>query len=234
MKAIVQRYATRVDAMSMRERVLVLGMVIVVIVTLANLLLLDPLFARKKALTDELANARTELQANQDLIAALTRNAAADPDAPARAKLQALQGRLAESGASLDTLGRTLVPADQIPVLLERILQRQTGLTLRSMRTLPVATLDPAKRTAHDESAASALPPTSAAGIYRHGIEITVEGSYRDLLSYVEQLEQLPWTMYWGRLGLKAENYPISAMTLTLYTVSLDSAWLSMGKGGTP
>jgi hypothetical protein len=32
--------------------------------------------------------------------------------------------------------------------------------------------------------------------------------------------------MYWGRLALATEAYPVSVMQLTVYTISRDKSWL--------
>jgi MSHA biogenesis protein MshJ len=40
------------------------------------------------------------------------------------------------------------------------------------------------------------------------------------------QLEKLPTQMFWGKVSFTVEEYPISRLTFTLYTLSLDKAWL--------
>jgi MSHA biogenesis protein MshJ len=64
--------------------------------------------------------------------------------------------------------------------------------------------------------------------IYKHGVRITVRGSYLDLLSYAAALEKLPEQMFWGEAKLSVEKYPDSLFTLTLYTLSLDKTWLKV------
>ena len=39
-------------------------------------------------------------------------------------------------------------------------------------------------------------------------------------------LERLPTQIYWGRAELAVTDYPSSTLKLTVYTVSLDRAWL--------
>jgi MSHA biogenesis protein MshJ len=96
------------------------------------------------------------------------------------------------------------------------------------MRTLPATPIDPsapAPKPAAEKPAAA--PPKPAAGtIYRHGVEITLSGSYLDLLAYLRDLEKLPSQMYWGRLELAVAAHPTVTMKLSVYTMSLDLAWL--------
>ena len=59
-------------------------------------------------------------------------------------------------------------------------------------------------------------------------VEITVRGSYSALHAYLARLERSPWTMYWWRALLAADVSGVSTMTITIYTLSLDKAWLEV------
>lgn len=72
--------------------------------------------------------------------------------------------------------------------------------------------------------AADALAPS----LYRHGVQLTVEGSFADLLTYVQALEAMPQRMLWGDVSFKVEQYPRAALTLQLYTISRDRHWLEI------
>jgi MSHA biogenesis protein MshJ len=69
--------------------------------------------------------------------------------------------------------------------------------------------------------------------VFKHGVEITVEGRYLDLLDYVSQLEQMPWHVLWSKAALNEEQnpavtWPANRLKLTVYTLSLDKTWLSI------
>jgi len=73
------------------------------------------------------------------------------------------------------------------------------------------------------------LPPGDGAPLYRHGVEITVEGAYGDLMGYLASLETLPGPrLLWGGVKLKVEKHPTVQVSLTVYTLSLDRAWLEL------
>src|SRR6185369_6029720 len=66
---------------------------------------------------------------------------------------------------------------------------------------------------------APAAPVVNAA-LYRHGVELTVEGSYADLMSYLAALEALPGPrLLWGGVKLKVERHPTVQLSLTVYTL---------------
>jgi MSHA biogenesis protein MshJ len=84
-------------------------------------------------------------------------------------------------------------------------------------------------------AAAPAAPATvpreeaaAADGIYQHGIEIRLAGSYGDLLKYVEDIERSPQRVMWHSLGLAADKYPRNILVLRVYTLSLDRKWLTV------
>ena len=64
--------------------------------------------------------------------------------------------------------------------------------------------------------------------LYRHGVEIVLQGSYLDMVSYMEALESLPVQLFWGKAALDAQQYPNLRLTLTLYTLSLDAKWMKL------
>jgi MSHA biogenesis protein MshJ len=64
--------------------------------------------------------------------------------------------------------------------------------------------------------------------LYRHGVEIVLQGSYLDMVNYMEALEALPSQLFWGKAKLDAGQYPNSRLTLTLYTLSLDAKWMKL------
>ena len=53
-----------------------------------------------------------------------------------------------------------------------------------------------------------------------------MRGTYLELLAYLRDLEKLPNQMYWGRLELGVGAYPQVTPKLSVYTLSLDLAWL--------
>lgn len=71
-------------------------------------------------------------------------------------------------------------------------------------------------------------PAMAADGIYQHGIEIRLAGSYGELLKYVEDIERSPQRVMWHSLGLTVDKYPRNILVLRVYTLSLDRKWLTV------
>lgn len=226
MKQYWERYAAQLNARNARERALIFVMAVAVVWALLNALLLDPLLAKKKRLTQEASQQQTQLQQLQAQIGTILSGGRVDPDAATRVRLAALNQKLEQSRAALQSVQQSLVPPEKMARLLEDVLTQNRNLKLVSLKTLPVSGVL--------EKPADAAPPKSGEkapggpAIYKHGVEIAVSGSYAELTQYLETMEKLPWQMIWGKAEMRVEAYPLVTLTITLYTLSMDKTWLSV------
>ncbi|MGH8807223.1 MAG: MSHA biogenesis protein MshJ [Noviherbaspirillum sp.] len=238
MKQYWYRVAQKIDALSLRERVILFAMTSFVLVTLVNVLLLDPQFARQKQLSQRISQEQSQIANMQAEIQPHVAKAKADPDAENRARLQQSNQQLAQLQTGLRDLQKGLVSPDKISVVLEDILKQNGRLKLVSLRTLPAAGLleaaeaeakaapaKPAAGTVPNERA-EALSPADA--VYKHGVEIKVKGSYPELVNYLTALEKMPWQLFWANAKLEVGEYPATTLTLTLFTLSLDKKWMNL------
>jgi MSHA biogenesis protein MshJ len=222
MKRVWQQYAARMEAASLRERVMVFAGVAVVLVALLNATLIEPELLKQRRLSSEVAQRQSDIGKLQDQLQKMAMARQANPDQANRRELDSLRRQVAEAEAKLTEEQRKFAPPERIGALLEEMLSRNRRLQLVDMRTLPAAALSPGG--AAQKPAAAA--PAGGSPIYRHGVEITVSGSYLDLLAYLRDLEKLPNQMYWGKLDLAVTAHPKVTLKLSVYTLSLDLAWL--------
>lgn len=204
------QYVAWFDARNARERAIIGVAVIAGVLILGLDNLVFPAVAKWRAASAETQrNTQTMAEMNQQ-IPLLTRRVA-DPDAEARVRLAQLQAQLAAQAPRIQSIQDSLVPADKMAGFLKNLLARGHSLQLVSLNTLPPQPVE-------KQAAASHL--------YKHGVEISLAGSFADIVSYLDDLEAAPQKLVWEKLELKSEEYPRSVVTLTLYTVSLDKTWL--------
>ena len=149
-----------------------------------------------------------------------------DPDAANRATLARIRAEIGQLDGRLKGFEQTLVPPDKVAALLEEMLRRNRNLKLIALRTLPVSGVIERKESPKASGEPAAEAPAGAANLYRHGVEITIQGSYADLLDYVAQAERHSGQLFWSSLNVVVREYPRTTLTLTVYTMSLDKAWL--------
>jgi MSHA biogenesis protein MshJ len=225
MKHAWERLATRFNTLQPRERVMVFAAGVAVIVGSAFVLTIDGTLARHKILAASAEKQRIDLARLQTQNAEFSRLLKQDPDAQGRERIEDLKHRLTGYDTELRGVQQGLVPPKQMVKVLEDMLSRDAHVRLVRLRTLPVATLvEPAGSASAAESAKTAAPAKNL--VYKHGIELTVEGSYLDLLDYQARLERLPWRMFFARTNVNSVDYPKVFMMVTLYTLSLEEAWL--------
>lgn len=228
MKERWQQLSGKFNALTLRERIMVLSGMIVAVAGIFYFLALDPLLMQKQRLARDINEARTGIKTAENALK--SRKAQADPDAARRSYRDALRKQIAELDRSMQGLQKELVPPDQMAKLLEGMLSRNRGLQLISLRKLPVQRFEVAGAAPAAPKADAAATAKAAAqperGIYQHSFELIVQGSYADLHDYLARLEKLPWQMFWGKISMDAENHPKLTVTLTVHTLSLDKAWL--------
>lgn len=232
MSRMLAAWQAKFDALSLRERLMVAIAAFAATYFLVDALLLGG-WQRQNAgikatlLEQRAESARTAAQVQEQQV-----RAGSHPDALARARIREIEQKIAAIDASLQSSSKQLVPPERMASLLEDLLKGNKRLQLVKLATLPAEALlarEPAS------GAAQAAEPMQAAAeqpagqnIFKHGVELTLRGSYFDILDYLAQIEALPWQMYWGRLRLEARDYNRPVLTLTLYTLSLDKTWLTI------
>ena len=221
MKKPWEKMAGRFDALKPRERMMVFAAGVAIIAGLGFVLAIDGALAKHKILAANTEKHRTDLAQMQKQNAELALLITQDPDAQGRKQIDDLRQQLGGYDTELRGVQQGLVPPNRMVKVLEGMLNRDSHVRLVKLRTLPVAALVEPTDAAAAKSAAA-----SKNIVYKHGIELTVEGSYLDLLEYQSRLEQLPWRMFFARTSVNSVDYPKVLMTITLYTLSLEEAWL--------
>lgn len=234
MKQYWQRLETRIDAMSLRERAMAFAIAALLLITAVDTLMLDPLLREQKAASQQVTQDQQQIAALQAEIQIRVASHDIDPDAANRIRLHELKQQSARLQDDLKGLQKGLVPPDRMASLLEDMLKKNGRLQLTSLKSLPATLLtEPADSDATGAKKASApqskdKPVNAVEGeaVYKHGVELVVQGSYADMLAYLAELEAMPWQLFWANARLKTGEYPKATLTLTLFTLSLDEKWL--------
>ncbi|MBK6672148.1 MAG: hypothetical protein IPM70_04335 [Proteobacteria bacterium] len=196
------------NARATRERLLIFAALLALVLTTWDGLLMQPLRAVTQGLQAEIAAVG---------VAATDVDDGSDPHRTALLRAGELQLRSAQLDSQIAGSARGFVPATQMIGVLHDVLRRQGGLSLVSIRNLPVRSLiAPATQDA---------PPSPP---YLHSIELVIDGRYADIQAYVHQLESLPWKFRWSLLELSTRQYPLNRVRLSLSTLSMDATWLGV------
>lgn len=217
-----RQWVSRFAALKSSERRLIGLAAVLGLALLGYAFLVDPSWAKARATRMALDDVqRTSAEAIARLSVAQAQ-LKADPDAAAKAELARLQESIKESDARLQALNQSLVPPEEMNSVLEFFLKKQSGLKLLGLKTLPPESIL-APVVGEDRK-----PVSRQFDLLKHGVELRLEGRYPDLLAYVEQLEKAERKLLWGKVELKAGEYPKSVLTIVVYTLGTEKAWLAI------
>jgi MSHA biogenesis protein MshJ len=215
-----------VDRLSLRERLFVFAAGLFVVGGLWEAVLAAPLAARERLASEKVGALQERLQ---QLDASLSATAAGMSEGVPQQleRLRALRERVAAGDEEVRVFTTDLVDPREMRLVLEELLRQQDGLKLVravNRKAEPVvAEPEPAP------GAPTEAPPRSAAPtLYRHSLVLELKGSYLDCLRYLAAVERLPWHIYWSRLELAADQYPVNDIRIEIATLSLDEEWIGV------
>lgn len=229
------------DALQPRERIILAVAVAGVLYFLVNLLLLTPEQNKQKLLQQQIATQQKELSTFYDTNKEISNQLTNDPLAKARIT----RDNLSKSIADVDALlGQANATSSQVGELIKSILIASPGLSLVSLKTLPVSTFYTAKvastapitaastspvnltpvNTAsanHEIKAApAAIAPQIPLTIYKHGIEVSIKGNYLAMVPYLQNLQNNSKRLFWNDAKLDVTVYPEAILKITIFTMS--------------
>jgi MSHA biogenesis protein MshJ len=225
MKQAWEKLALRFQARKPRERFMVFAAGAALIVLIVFEAAIDDTRQRQKAARLNIDRYQAEVAQLQKQNAEMSRLLAADPEVVERHRVDDLTRQLAAFDAELHGVQQTLVPPDKMARVLEELLKGESSVRLVRLRTLPAMALD-APEVAPVAAGVVPSGPRIGNPVFKHGIELTLEGGYLHLVAYQAKLEKLPWRMFFARTHIDSTAYPRATMTLTVYTLSLEKTWL--------
>jgi MSHA biogenesis protein MshJ len=212
-------FVERLDALTLRERVIIFGAGVALLYVFWHAMLIDPMTARAKIAEERLA----EMHRQMTLIDQVGIAASQDPAIAAARTVHALQQRLAVLDAELATAAQGYVAPDRMTDMLRELLAQQHGLTLVSLANMPVESLS---------QASPAKPGAPIAddnrGPFLHPVEMVVQGDYASVVAYLRALEAMPWRIRWEQVELVAGDYPQNRVRIVIGALSLSRYWMTV------
>ncbi len=232
----MSKLASRYEQFSARERMLVVITIAVFLYFLFSFTVFsyfDGVETSRQQQLNLLEQKNDQLDAELNLYSNLLNT---DPDKAKKQQINALKTELAKIESSLNRLSVGLIPADELPKLLKRVLQKVKQLKLQSIRTLPVSELslqgeiitdkDDSDTSTADAPLSSSGDEKSAevetAGVFKHAVVVELVGGYFETQRFITALEDLPWRLYWDSLEYSVTRYPNASVSLQVYTLSTD------------
>lgn len=204
------------DGLTKREKTLVMISGVVLILFAGFTLIVEPRYLQNQSTQLTIANQEIELQSIEQQVVLLKSALADDPNIALQRRIDNLNQRIENLDQEFATQMRELVPAEQMPIVIEQMLAKSNRLKLLELSSIP-----PVSVFANDSENAD-LP------LYQHGVRFEFEGRYVDILEYLEIVEGLPWQLYWRSFDYQVNEYPAALITIELFTLSTNRAFMGV------
>jgi len=214
MKSTLDNLLQRFQALSGREKIILVCTALTIIWSAWDNLVYQSLKKQQQTLQSQISIAETELTTQQQATEKLEQLATENPDKQDRQQLLKLQQSVAELKSQLSTENKKFVTPRLMATALRDMLSRNRQLRLIQLENKP--------------STAFIQASNHSSGIYRHELIITLQGSYFDTLNYLQSLEKLPWRINWDMINYKVIHYPLAEINIHLYTLSFEEKWLAI------
>ena len=214
--SVFKLLSDKFEALGEREKRLIFFAIPGLVLFVATLLVLEPMYkqiknAHARAITQQ-SQLDTLKQTSDELMSEVLR----DPDAAVKIQIDALQKQLSQIQASFDSELVHLVPPKAMPILLEQLFERADGLHLIKMESIapsPVFTEEQGN---------------TPVQLYRQGIRITFQGDYFATRDFFADAETLKWQLYWKFLNYDVHSHPLATTQLEVFTLSTSEAFIGV------
>ncbi|HUR40515.1 MAG TPA: type II secretion system protein GspM [Verrucomicrobiae bacterium] len=223
----------RFDRLSLRERGVVLIMLVLLLVLTWDSALMGPLERKRKTALQQVQALRAEVSGLEQSVETIVAQMAANPQSRSKNSADTLLKEIAGLDAQLAGATSGLIAPREMGQVLEQLLARTSSMRLQGLKTLPP---EPVVAPSAEIGLAPGAPPAAngpasqapATKIFKHGVELQLSGSYLEALQFLKAVEKLPWRFFWDQVEFTVEEHPQGRMKLTLYTLSLQEGWIGV------
>lgn len=205
------------NALSLRERLMVLVTIVVLCGFLWWNLFALPLLAKTRQFNQQNIMLASEIKVLDSTIVAIKKRINDGVHKSKRQRLALLKQELQQVSELLETETLALIEPDEMFELMQQLIFAESRLKLTAMKRKQVK---PVFSTDQHES--------QQPEIYQHVLQMSLEGKYKNVLEYMQKLESLEWKLIWDRITLKTAEYPILKVTIEMSTLSDNQYWVGL------
>lgn len=206
------------DARTERERIQLAVATAAAILTLWLVVFHQPTAVRHAEATAAAESATFDGDRVEREIAALAAAGTRDARSQQRDEIARLEREVAELATRATAAGSSVLPPREVVALLRELLAAQPDLRLVRIESLAAEPIDA-------PGGEPDAQPTQAT-LYRHPIEIEIEGAYLPTLRWLGSVAALPWRLQWDELRYDVTEHPRARIVLRLHTLGREQEWI--------
>ncbi|NTS75857.1 type II secretion system protein M [Catenovulum sp. SM1970] len=210
------QWVTQYSALSQREKLMILLTGLVLIVMVGYSYVLYPMWQKEQAYEKETRQLKMEQRAllNEQIV--YLEHLEQDLNAKLSSQQIQLNKTIAGLDKALDESVVNLVHPQTMPAVIQAILEQADGLEITEFSAQQPSPLVVDTKTEQQLN------------LFRHGVSVKVEGSYRQLYQFLAKVEQLPWQFYWHNFNYVVLEHPKAELSVNIYTLSLKKGFIGL------
>ncbi len=213
-----QQVSQKFNTLELRLRLLLTFAGTLIIALIIDLLWLTPTSNDIKLYQDKIAQTEQQILQIVEAQSTLNKSIAEHKNNPLVIQLKSLKEKTNLAKQKLAEKTMNLVSPNEMTKVLEHIIATTKNLELVALNKQPPT---PVFNEPKDSKNAE-----NFIQLYRHTIDITLMGSFSSSQDLLVQLENMPQKVAFDRFNFKVENYPKSAINLSVSTLSFDKKWI--------
>ena len=226
---LIVKTAERFEALSIRERMLIMITIITLLFIAWDTTLMSPLSSKQEKLINEMQSVNKQLETITKQMASIAKNKSKDNGPELQKRIDDVKQLLSNASKKQTEVTGEFVPPNQMATVLKDMLEAENGLVLKQLKSLGTTPFKEQNRIVSSETVNGKNKPVKQKStIYKHGLQIVFEGDFFSTLKYLKSLEAMPWHFYWDTVDYKVQEFPKARVSIIVHTLSLEEWWIGV------
>jgi len=204
-KQLFLQFERYVDMLTLRERLLLLAVVMLVVFFLWFTFLWRPISTNRMGMLTQISSSEIALEAGKKELQAAQEQLRVFAQQKSVAKQEVVKY---ENKTELEKLlaeyENSIISPQTMKETLQNILEERQDLEMLQLKMLPTTDI---------------VHVRSGVMLYQFGFMLKVKGTYFSVMHFLEDIEKLDWRIYWSKLEYKVDKYPYAEVTIELHSV---------------
>lgn len=201
----------KLNALTPRERVIILVVVLVSLLGVYDYVALTPYLDQRKENEKLFAQYLNEMNDVQNNINLLVKRLEHDPNLILKERIAKKEKQLKELESIIGESTEGLIQPKKMSQVLGYLLSRQSGMGVKAVKNYPA---EPVSFKKDEESEPEVL-------MYKHRLTLQLEGTFFQVAGYLKMIEGLKERLYWNDMKFTIKQYPKGEFTLEVHTLSM-------------
>lgn len=215
LKAFWKTLHHKINSLSLRERKLIALTSATLVVSVIAMIVWLPLWDSLMQTMTAKDQYQIQIETSQNSIRALELRAKNDVNLPYKEKLNKLKRQVDLQEEKINQITTALIQPERMTQVFKGML-KENKLSFESLKNTPAKLIEVNKDDAENQI------------LFQHGLSLNMQGKFLNGLSYVRNLEEQDWQLYWDELQFKIIEYPVGELKIKVHTLSTSNKVLGL------